>query len=212
MVVERRFTPTSTPIRIEERADGGKTIVGYGAVFFREGVAGTEYTPVPDYSERIARTAFDSALQRPDDVRALYNHDPNFLLGRTSARTMRLSIDGTGLRYEIDIPDTQAGRDVAESIRRGDLSGSSFSFIVDGQTWTEDGADLIREIQDVTLYDAGPVTFPAYEATTTDLRATGYEQARKMLDEAKARRAGKRMRRMAEVESMAIDDVLTRRP
>jgi len=209
MVVERRFTPKSTPIRIEERADGGKTIIGYGAVFYRADDVGTEYMPVPDFSERIARSAFDSALQRPDDVRALYNHDPNFLLGRTSARTMRLSHDGTGLRYEIDIPDTQVGRDVAESIRRGDLSGSSFSFIVDRQSWIEDGANLIREIQDVTLYDVGPVTFPAYEATTTDLRATGYEQARKMLDETKARRAGKRMRRMAKVELMAIDDCLS---
>lgn len=207
--MERRFTPTQAPIRIEERADGVKTIIGYGAVFYREGEVGTEYTPVPDFRERISREAFNAAMDRPDDVRGLVNHDPNMLLGRTGAKTMRLSVDDTGLRYEIDCPNTQIGRDVAESIRRGDLSGSSFSFTVQRQAWIDEGDDMIREIQDVTLYDAGPVTFPAYEATTTDLRACGFEQANQSRKDAEAARAASRMRRIAHVECGAIEDLLT---
>src|SRR5688572_16918348 len=67
------------------------------------------------------------------DARALFNHDPNMLLGRAGAGTLRLSTDARGLRYEIDIPDTTVGRDVATSIARGDLAGSSFAFSINGK-------------------------------------------------------------------------------
>jgi HK97 family phage prohead protease len=84
---------------------------------------------------------------------------------------MRLAIDAKGLRYEIDVPDTQMGRDVVTMIGRGDLSGSSFAFIPKRVTWIEEETRLIRVLEDVQLYDTGPVTYPAYEATSTGLRA-----------------------------------------
>ena len=171
--MERRMTPAGE-IKVETRADGGKTLAGYAAVFHRDGDAGTEYRLGPDIVERIAPTAFNRALQEKHDARALFNHDPNMLLGRAGAGTLRLSVDPRGLRYEIDIPDTQVGKDVATSIARGDLSGSSFAFSIkgkDGQRF-EKGKDYdVRHILDVDLYDVGPVTYPAYEGTTTGLRS-----------------------------------------
>ncbi|MCT7656157.1 HK97 family phage prohead protease [Oceanimonas sp. NS1] len=62
-------------------------------------------------------------------MRALFNHDPNFVLGRTRSGTLALSVDADGLRYEIDPPDTQTVRDlVLAPLARGDITGSSFAF------------------------------------------------------------------------------------
>ena len=171
--MERRMTP-SGEVRVENRADGGKMLVGYGAVFYRDGEAGTEYRLGTDVVERISPTAFNRAIQEKHDARALFNHDPNMLLGRASAGTLRLSVDKVGLRYEIDLPDTQAGKDVATSTARGDLKGSSFSFSINGKEGQrfEKGKDYdVRHIVDVDLFDVGPVTYPAYEGTSTALRS-----------------------------------------
>ncbi len=173
MKTERRMTPAGE-IRIEERKDGGKMVSGYAAVFHREGDAGTEYRLGTDIVERIAPTAFNRALSEKHDARALFNHDPNMLLGRVAAGTVRLSVDQRGLRYEIDVPDTQVGKDVVTSIARGDLTGSSFSFSINGKSGQkfEKGKEAdVRHILDVDLFDVGPVTYPAYESTTTGLRS-----------------------------------------
>lgn len=171
--MERRYTK-GTECRIEGREDGTKTIVGYGAVFYRSDRPGTEYELARDMVERIAPSAFDSAMGRQDDVRALFNHDSNFVLGRTSAGTARMFTDKIGLRYEIDLPDTQAGRDIAVSIDRGDITGSSFAFVPasSGVEWTtEDGRD-VRTITDLELlFDFGPVTYPAYDGTSSAIRS-----------------------------------------
>lgn len=175
MSLERRFLPLADrPIRVERREDGGAaTVHGYASVFYRAGDAGTEYRLMEDVYERIAPTAFDRALQDGDDTRALYNHNADWLLGRRSAKTLRLSADEVGLRYEVDIPDTQIGRDVVTSIERGDLSGSSFAFFVRKASWSAEGDRDIRQIDDVELVDVGPVTYPAYDGTSTGLRAWG---------------------------------------
>lgn len=184
MAIERADFPGT--VRIEKRADGKPQIVGYGAVFYRADEPGTEYELWRNAVERVDQRAFANALQRPDDVRGLFNHDPNFVLGRSSAGTMTLSVDNRGLRYVIDPPDTQQARDVMASIERGDISGSSFSFSVNKETWTscDDGSE-VRTIEDVTLYDVGPVTFPAYEATSTGMRGKAigeHAEARRAYD------------------------------
>jgi HK97 family phage prohead protease len=171
--MERRMTPTGD-VKVETRADGGKMLSGYAAVFHRDGDAGTEYRLGPDVVERIAPTAFNRAIQEKHDARALFNHDPNMLLGRAGAGTLRLSVDARGLKYEIDLPETNVGKDVAASIARGDLSGSSFAFRINGKGGQrfEKGKDYdVRNILDVDLYDVGPVTYPAYEGTTTGVRS-----------------------------------------
>jgi HK97 family phage prohead protease len=184
---------------IETRDDGKPRIVGYGSVFFRADDHGTQYELFPKVLERVSPKAFDAALSRKDDARGLFNHDPSHVLGRLSAGTLRLSVDSRGLRYEIDPPDTQSGRDVVELIRRGDVSGSSFSFSVDKQSWEElDDGTEIRTIEAVTLYDVGPVTFPAYESASTAVRsATDCDSARASLE---TWRRGKREARLRQIQ------------
>jgi hypothetical protein len=170
-------------VAIETREDSKAVIVGYASIFF-DGTHGTEYVLWDDsYGravERVLPGAFDAALARPDDVAGLFNHDPNLVLGRTSAGTTRLSVDPRGLRYEIEPGDTSVGRDVIAHVRRRDVAGSSFAFSVPdgGQRWTamKDGQGRmqeIREILSVELWDVSPVTFPAYVGTSAGLRDRG---------------------------------------
>ncbi len=109
------------------------------------------------------------------DVRCLFNHNPDAVLGRTKAGTLRLSEDRTGLYFDCDLPDTQAGRDVRESVTRGDVDQCSFGFVVQGQNWREEkdgggGTQAIRELTDVDLFDVSPVTYPAYPQTSVSAR------------------------------------------
>lgn len=176
--IVRRFIPVgaAAPVGLVTRADGSKAVTGTAAVFYNAGDAGTEYKLWRDVFERIMPTAFDRALAEAQDVRGLFNHNPDLILGRTAAGTMRLKKTAAGLDYEIDPPDTAAGRDVAVSLERGDVTGSSFAFVPRRVSWVEetDGAGNRREIcqvEDVDLYDVGPVTFPAYAATSAGVRS-----------------------------------------
>src|SRR5690348_12903845 len=100
--------------KIEFReADGGANISGYAAVFNQETVIGDG---IFGFREQIDPGAFDVAIKE-DDVRALFNHDPNILLGRTESGTLQLSTDRRGLKYSVSLPDTAAARDVRELIR-----------------------------------------------------------------------------------------------
>jgi uncharacterized protein len=158
------------PVNIETREDGTSSISGYAAVFYRADNPGTEFELWEGYVERIMPGAFDRAIVE-DDVRALFNHDSNFVLGRNKSGTLSLSVDSIGLRYDIDLPDTQAGRDAKTSIQRGDIDGSSFAFIADSvNRRSVDGVE-IREVVKARLFDVGPVVYPAYAATTADTRA-----------------------------------------
>lgn len=145
------------------------TLRGYAAVFNSETVIGGWFR------ELILPEAFTDALSRPDDVRAQFNHDSNYVLGRTSAGTLRLSVDEHGLIYEVDLPDTSYARDLAQSVARGDVSQSSFMFEVTGEAWeyppASSGQLPLRKISAVTLYDVAPVTFPAYADTSVSARA-----------------------------------------
>lgn len=172
--IERRridITP-EIPARLEERAEGSgpPRIVGYSAVF---GVDTEINSYFGTFKERIQKGAFRRAIREGQNVRALRNHDPDNLLGTTDSKTVRLKEDDTGLYIEIDTPDTTIGRDTAESVRRGDLAGMSFAFVVRKEKWVngEDGAPDSRIIQDVDLYDVGPVTYPAYTQTSADVRS-----------------------------------------
>ena len=123
------------------------------------------------FVERIAPGTFTKTLQEAD-IRALFNHDSNMVLGRNRSGTLRMEEDSTGLAYEVDLPDTTLGRDVANLLERGDISGSSFGFRVISDDWseTEDGFPL-RTLTQVALRDVGPVTFPAYTDATSSLRS-----------------------------------------
>ena len=164
--------PNHLAVEVRDQ-DGQPVITGYAAVYHQADDPGTEFELLDNYVERIMPGAFDNALETGQDVRGLFNHDPNQVLGRTGAGTMTLSADSIGLRYDIIVPDTQLGRDVATSISRGDVTGSSFSFKVadGGAEIRKDGDKTIRELRSVNLFDAGPVTFPAYSGSSAGLRA-----------------------------------------
>lgn len=179
--MERR-TINSYLSGLQVRAADGKppVIKGYGAVYYRAGHPGTEYRLWQDCYERIMPGAFDAALAA--DVRSLFNHDPNFVLGRSrgAAATLRLSVDSTGLRYEVEPPQTTVIREqVLEPIRRGDVSGSSFMFRPSKVVWSEEDRDGrtvdVRELHGVELFEVGPVTFPAYGDTSTGVRSSERE-------------------------------------
>ncbi len=171
--MERRYSSGG-----EVRADAGPSgggISGYASVYW-DGSRGTEYLLHEGGGvrlvEHILPGAFDRALREHDDAAALFNHDPDNILGRVSAGTLVLSSDRTGLRYRIYPPETTLARDLRESIRRGDVPGSSFAFVVDEESFVDhqrrDGTLLVvREVRSVTLLDVGPVTFAAYSGTTT---------------------------------------------
>lgn len=163
--MERRFVSVETG-GIELREEGGAIhVIGHGAVFDQETVI------YRGFSEVIRRGAFTDAVAR-DDVRGLFNHDANFVLGRNKAGTMQLREDEKGLLYDIVAPDTDIVRDLVLSpMKRGDVTGSSFSFTVETQRWTERPDDELREILKVRqLFDVGPVTFPAYPTTDAQVR------------------------------------------
>ena len=165
--VERRFTGgPATDVRLETRADGTQVIRGIGAVYY-DGTRNTEYEIFPGVRERIKPGAFERVLGEGPDVRGLFNHDINHVLGRTSKGTMTLRSTKAGLEYEIVPPDTSTGHDVLELLKRGDIDGSSFSFSNQTEDRIPDGDEEVFEMRDFgNLYDVGPVTFPAYTATT----------------------------------------------
>ena len=150
--------------KIEVRRTGKSNIVsGYAAVFDRLS------DDLGGFREIIDADAFSELEQA--DVRALFNHDPNQVLGRTTAGTLRLDIDGHGLRYELDLPDTTIGRDLAESIRRGDINQSSFAFQVADDEWSMQDGYQLRTIKRIgALIDVSPVTYPAYPDATVSAR------------------------------------------
>lgn len=169
----RHFNGTINGLEI--RADGdGRTFTGYAAVF------NADSEPLGGFTERIAPGAFRRSLTSHGwDVKLLANHDAGRVLGSTRAKTLKLIEDDRGLWVEATLPDNTDGRDIAESIRRGDIDSMSFGFSATpgGETWSNDGA--IRTLTDVKLYEVSIVAWPAYSSTagTTSVRAlTSYAQ------------------------------------
>ncbi len=169
-MIERRFVK-GAGVRATKAETPG--LEGYSAVF------NEEYVLYDSGSYRVVETVmpgtFTRALEEHQDVRCCLNHDANQLLGRTAAGTLRLKQDDKGLSFVCDLPDTTIGRDVRTSIERGDLSGCSFAFSVTKQSWSEETKDgkttCLRRIEDVDLFEQGPVTFPAYEGTSVGARS-----------------------------------------
>jgi uncharacterized protein len=176
--MHRRFSlqgqGTQKRVAIHKRNDSdSKVIRGYGAVFYNPDDAGTEYWLWDDMVERIMPGAFDRVLNEAQDVRCLFNHDMNYVLGRTASGTCRLAVDAIGLYYESDeSPTDPQWQSVASKLARGDVSGSSFSFWPRTTVWETTKVDErsidIRWIKEMEIvYDVGPVTFPAYEAASS---------------------------------------------
>lgn len=160
--IVRRIFPTEIRQDFDSR---DKKIVGYAAVFNSK----TEL--FPGFFEEVAPGAFTKTI-KDDDIRALYNHEANYVLGRNKSGTLTLTEDERGLRYEIVPPDTQYARDLSILIKRGDVSQSSFGFNIVERDLQPDKKtkSMTRILKEVTLFDVSPVTFPAYPTTEVHVR------------------------------------------
>ena len=151
---------TMGTIEVRESDSDDMTLEGYAAVYNSE-------TDLGHFREVIRPGAFDDVLD--NDVRALINHDPNLILGRTTNGTLELSVDERGLKYKVKLGDQQYAKDFYESVKRGDISQSSFAFTIDKQSWNEERT--VRSVDKVRqLLDVSPVTYPAYAAATVQAR------------------------------------------
>ena len=187
----REYRYLTTQVELRADGDGPRRLVGHAAVFNTDTAIGPEDNPY--WIERIAPGAFRAAIVS-DDVRALFNHDANLVLGRNRAGTLRMQEDSIGLAIDILPPDTQAARDVMTLIERGDVSQMSFGFTVrtGGQMWEEMPDGIIRRtIKDVILFDVSPVTFAAFPTTDVALREarSGGLVTRAVLEAEQERRA-----------------------
>lgn len=143
--------------------DKGMKVGGYAAKF------GVVYD-LGDFTEEVALGAFDGA--DTSDVVALFNHNADLVLGRNGAGTLRLSPDETGLDYEVDLPDSPNGHNVAEAVRRGDVRQSSWGFTVDRDSWGTRNGKMHRIILRVKkLFDVSLVTIPANPDTSVAKRS-----------------------------------------
>lgn len=139
--------------------------MGYAAVF------GVWSEDLGGFREMIQPGAFRNAL-KTSDVRALVNHDPSLILGRTKSGTLALREDEVGLYIDVTLPETSYARDLAASVRRGDIDQMSFAFTVALDDWTWSGDTVRRVVQEVEqLYDVSPVTYPAFPQTSASVRS-----------------------------------------
>lgn len=168
MIEKRTITGT-----IEYRAEGDampKELGGIAAVV-------NSVTDLGYFEEVIAPGAFDYALQKDYDIRCLFNHESELILGRTKANTCKVFVNAQGNLEYTWVPDYENPTHVSvvRSIMRGDITQSSFAFTIREQVWTESekygnmGKRVVNVIED--LYDVSPVTYPAYEDTEADARS-----------------------------------------
>lgn len=169
---KRYLTSTNIEVRAKDGESNTRTIGGYvtkfntmseNLGFFRE------------VREQVAPGAFKKTLKE-DDIRAFWNHNPDIILGRNTNGTLKLKEDETGLAFDLDLPDTTAGRDAFISIERGDVTGMSFGFMVRGEEidrGEDEKSPIIRTLTDVQLFEVSPVIFPAYPDSETEARDEG---------------------------------------
>ncbi|MCS1383257.1 HK97 family phage prohead protease [Lysinibacillus sphaericus] len=138
-------------------------ITGYAAVFNSKASIGGWF------DEIIEPGAFARSLSENGDVRALFNHNWDNVLGRTKSGTLQLEEDNRGLKFEIELPNTSVGRDLAESMSRGDINQCSFGFWITEETWDYSVEPALRTIHEVELYEISVVSIPAYDDTEASL-------------------------------------------
>jgi HK97 family phage prohead protease len=144
----------------------GKTLFGYAATFNSEANLG-------DFSEVIRQGAFAKSLATGSNIRALYHHQGDALLGTTRGGTLQLREDAHGLAFELALPDTTHGKDLAILVDRGDVSGCSFGFRVapGGDRWEQRGKQMVRELLTVELLEVTLTADPAYQDTSVAMRS-----------------------------------------
>lgn len=186
--IERRYADLDNLQFRTGDGEGSNSLEGHAAVF------GKKSEDMGGWREIIEEGFFGDVLN--DDVRALFNHDPNFILGRNKAKTLEIKEDKTGLFSKISLPNTTYANDLKVSIERGDVTQMSFAFRIDykkGESWEVDGEtvsaesafaamwdkkkhDIVRHlVKAKRLFDVSPVTYPAYPQTDVSSRAIKFK-------------------------------------
>ena len=172
--IEHRTTLAPVSLRAKATGDSGQTFEGLAVRYSSQTWIGYSDDDPWGFYEEVAPGAFDEDLRADVDVVCVYNHDLNYMLGRTASGTLRLSSGTDGLTAVNDLPDTTVGRDLGVLVARRDVSGMSFSFIPKpgGEHWTvaPDGRDK-RTLTNCSIFDVAPCVLPAYTDTTADVRA-----------------------------------------
>ena len=189
-IVEQRILPLDVEYRVGDGEAPG-TLTGHAAVFNQWATISEWWGDM--FQEQMAPGAFKKTLKE-GDIRALWNHDPNIVLGRVKAGTLELREDETGLSTTISPPDNEWGRPVLDAVKRGDVSGMSIAFQVIKDEWTtpdrkkEPTAMRKRVIKEARLFDVSPVTFPAYPQTDISARDEAGDSDSRLADAFRAAR------------------------
>jgi len=161
--LERRTIPAKNVRAISEEGSPDK-IVGHFVVF-------NEWTEIcPDFREMVNPAAVDRTMAE-DDILSFFNHNPDLLLGRNTSGTLVLAKDDIGVYSEVAPPaEAYYTPGLLASAKRGDVPGGSFWFMVNEERWGKDGRVELRELLDVTMFEQGPVSMPAYPTTDVAVR------------------------------------------
>lgn len=171
--------PAAVELRVERRAAGGAATQSerlpgsperLPAIVGRAAVYGVLSEDLGGFRERIEPGAFAASIAE-DDIRALFNHRDDYVLGRNRADTLRLSDDGECLQARIEPPDTSFARDLLASVERGDISGMSIGFRAIDDEWNVLEGMPVRTLKAARLFDVSAVAFPAYAQTEVALRS-----------------------------------------
>jgi len=174
--IERRNFPVEELRAVEE--NDVKHVVGYAAIF------NALSEDLGNFRERVDPGAFSETIVN-DDIRALRNHNPDYVLGRNKSGTLMLSEDQRGLKIDVTPPNAQWARDYVASIERGDINQMSFGFETLADRWEMIDGNEVRTLMKVRLFDVSPVTFPAYPDTEVALRRLEkHKEAEKSADSA----------------------------
>lgn len=168
---ETRSIISSVEVRSIEGSED-RIITGYAAKYNTKSSLLKDWWG-DEFVEEISPGAFDEAI-RNNTIKAYLNHNTDICLGSTKSTTLKLESDSVGLKFDLILPNTQAGNDLYESVKRGDIDGVSFGFNVKDDRWSEiehEGRNIMkRTLVDVDLFEISPTPCPAYESSEIDCR------------------------------------------
>jgi HK97 family phage prohead protease len=160
---EPEIRTTNTEFEIRSEGEDGMTFTGYASVF------NSSSEDLGGFREFVAPGAFKRSLQSRNEIKLLWNHDTNEPLASVRGGSLELVEDRYGLKVKAKLPNTTRGRDVAELLRSKVIDSMSFGFNVIKDAWSDNGS--VRTLESVRLHEVSIVTYPAYTATTAQVRS-----------------------------------------
>jgi hypothetical protein len=175
---ELRTYTAAQPLTVRTTPDGSKQVAGYAIVWNSPSV------DLGGFTEICAPSMLDRTLKENPDVLALRDHKQELLIGRTTAGTLDLKTDSTGLAFVVTLPKTAIGDDTAENVRLRNLTGVSFGFSTVDDSWAADsGGSVVRTLLDIDLFEISVTSFPAYNSSSVNTRSCPVELRKRLKDD-----------------------------